>query len=61
MLEPKVWQVTAGAAAVGLLLAVGAVAAAGPWDSGQRRAERQWAAGRDRTGGERHGASGAGG
>jgi D-alanyl-D-alanine carboxypeptidase/D-alanyl-D-alanine-endopeptidase (penicillin-binding protein 4) len=61
VLEPKVWQVTAGAAAVGLLLAVGAVAAAGPWDSGQRRAERQWAAGRDRTGGERHGASGAGG
>jgi D-alanyl-D-alanine carboxypeptidase/D-alanyl-D-alanine-endopeptidase (penicillin-binding protein 4) len=61
VLEPKVWQVTAGAAAVGLLLAVGAVAAAGPWDSGQRRAERQWAAGQDRTGGAQHGASGASG
>ncbi|MFJ4922285.1 D-alanyl-D-alanine carboxypeptidase/D-alanyl-D-alanine-endopeptidase [Streptomyces sp. NPDC088725] len=49
MLEPKVWQLTAGAAAVGLALAAGAVALAGPWDSGQRAAEREWAAARGRT------------
>ncbi|MEU3186414.1 D-alanyl-D-alanine carboxypeptidase/D-alanyl-D-alanine-endopeptidase [Streptomyces sp. NPDC006923] len=54
MLEPKVWQLTAGAVVVGLTLAAGAVAAAGPWDSGQRRAERQWAAVQSRTGGAHH-------
>ncbi|MFI1888861.1 D-alanyl-D-alanine carboxypeptidase/D-alanyl-D-alanine endopeptidase [Streptomyces jumonjinensis] len=41
----RTWQLTAGATAVGLALAAGAVAVAGPWDSGQRRAEREWAAG----------------
>ncbi|MGW5678106.1 D-alanyl-D-alanine carboxypeptidase/D-alanyl-D-alanine endopeptidase [Streptomyces sp. NPDC003860] len=38
------WQLTAGAAVLGLALAGGAVGAAGPWDSGQRTAERTWAA-----------------
>ncbi|UUU24076.1 D-alanyl-D-alanine carboxypeptidase/D-alanyl-D-alanine endopeptidase [Streptomyces sp. DSM 40750] len=49
-------QLTAGAATLGLVLSAGAVAAAGPWDStGQRTAERDWAASRDREGGADHG------
>ncbi|MFJ2111163.1 MULTISPECIES: D-alanyl-D-alanine carboxypeptidase/D-alanyl-D-alanine-endopeptidase [unclassified Streptomyces] len=56
MLEPKVWQLTAGSVAAGLALAAVVVAATGPWDSGQRRAERAWAAAQDRTGGAPHGA-----
>ncbi|MET9364693.1 D-alanyl-D-alanine carboxypeptidase/D-alanyl-D-alanine-endopeptidase [Streptomyces sp. NPDC006632] len=51
---PKTWQLTAGAAAVGLALATGAVALAGPWDSGQRTAERARAASRDARGGAHH-------
>ncbi|MFF6959165.1 D-alanyl-D-alanine carboxypeptidase/D-alanyl-D-alanine-endopeptidase [Streptomyces sp. NPDC008317] len=43
----KTWQVVAGSAAIGLAVAAGAVAAAGPWDAGQRTAEREHAAGRD--------------
>ncbi|MGQ4517011.1 D-alanyl-D-alanine carboxypeptidase/D-alanyl-D-alanine endopeptidase [Streptomyces sp. DW26H14] len=58
MLDQKAWQVTAGSAVLGLLVAAGAVAVAGPWDNGQRKAERTWAAGQDRTGGVRHGAPG---
>ncbi|MFI9586532.1 D-alanyl-D-alanine carboxypeptidase/D-alanyl-D-alanine-endopeptidase [Streptomyces sp. NPDC052236] len=38
----------------GLALAAGAVAAAGPWDSGQRKAEREWAAARGVAGGAHH-------
>ena len=37
-------RVTAGSAALGLAVAFTAVAATGPWDSGQRTAERSWAA-----------------
>ncbi|MER6014281.1 D-alanyl-D-alanine carboxypeptidase/D-alanyl-D-alanine endopeptidase [Streptomyces bluensis] len=49
-------QLTAGAATFGLVLSAGAVAAAGPWDSsGQRTAERDWAASRDHEGGTDHG------
>ncbi|MFD5080383.1 D-alanyl-D-alanine carboxypeptidase/D-alanyl-D-alanine-endopeptidase [Streptomyces sp. NPDC058371] len=49
-------QLTAVAATVGLALAAGAVAAAGPWDSsGQRTAERDWAASRAGEGGADHG------
>ncbi|WP_406172442.1 D-alanyl-D-alanine carboxypeptidase/D-alanyl-D-alanine-endopeptidase [Streptomyces sp. NBC_00996] len=49
-------QLTAVAATVGLALAAGAVAAAGPWDSsGQRTAERDWAASREGEGGADHG------
>ncbi len=48
------WQLTAGSAVLGLVLAAGAVALAGPWDSGQRKAERDWAAAQGRTGGAHH-------
>jgi D-alanyl-D-alanine carboxypeptidase/D-alanyl-D-alanine-endopeptidase (penicillin-binding protein 4) len=49
-------QFTAGAATLGLALAVTVVTAAGPWDStGQRTAERDWAASRERAGGADHG------
>ncbi|MEI5525188.1 D-alanyl-D-alanine carboxypeptidase/D-alanyl-D-alanine-endopeptidase [Streptomyces brasiliscabiei] len=49
-------QFTAGAATLGLVFSAGAVAAAGPWDSsGQRTAERDWAASRDSQGGADHG------
>ncbi|MGW0844917.1 D-alanyl-D-alanine carboxypeptidase/D-alanyl-D-alanine endopeptidase [Streptomyces sp. NPDC002787] len=51
-------QFTAGAATLGLVLSAGAVAAAGPWDSsGQRTAERDWAASRGGEGGTDHGRS----
>lgn len=54
---PKVttWQLSAGSAVIGLALAAGLIAASGPWDSGQRKAERDWAAARVRTGGADHG------
>lgn len=48
------WQLTAGSAVFGLVLAAGAVAMAGPWDSGQRKAEREWAAAQGSTGGAHH-------
>ena len=41
------WQVVAVSAATGLAVAAVAVAAAGPWESGQRTAERSYAAARD--------------
>ncbi|MGW2656347.1 D-alanyl-D-alanine carboxypeptidase/D-alanyl-D-alanine endopeptidase [Streptomyces sp. NPDC001478] len=47
-------QFTAVSAVLGLALAAGAVLAAGPWDSGQRKAEQDWAAARTRTGGAHH-------
>ncbi|MEU6852420.1 D-alanyl-D-alanine carboxypeptidase/D-alanyl-D-alanine-endopeptidase [Actinacidiphila alni] len=53
----RTWQVVAGSAAIGLAVALGAVAASGPWDSGQRTAERRHAADRDRilaAAGHRH-------
>ncbi|MDX3644867.1 D-alanyl-D-alanine carboxypeptidase, partial [Streptomyces sp. MB09-02B] len=51
-------QFTAGAATLGLVFSAGAVAAAGPWDSsGQRTAERDWAASRGSQGGADHGRS----
>ncbi|MET8246735.1 D-alanyl-D-alanine carboxypeptidase/D-alanyl-D-alanine-endopeptidase [Streptomyces sp. NPDC005202] len=54
--RPKTWQYTAGAATAGLALAAGVVTAAGPWDSsGQRTAERDWAAVQERGGGIDHG------
>ncbi|MEU6676814.1 D-alanyl-D-alanine carboxypeptidase/D-alanyl-D-alanine-endopeptidase [Streptomyces sp. NPDC046925] len=58
----KTWQLTAGAATVGIAIAAGAVAAAGPWDSsGQRTAERDWAASREAGGGTDHGGGASGG
>ncbi|WP_187284389.1 D-alanyl-D-alanine carboxypeptidase/D-alanyl-D-alanine-endopeptidase [Streptomyces sp. uw30] len=54
--RPKTWQYTAGAATAGLALAAAVVTSAGPWDStGQRTAERDWAAAQKRTGGTDHG------
>lgn len=47
-------QFTAVSAALGLALAAGAVFAAGPWDSGQRKAEQDRAVARTRTGGAHH-------
>lgn len=52
----KSWQLIAGSAALGLALSVATVSAAGPWDSGQRKAERDRAASWGRTGGADHGA-----
>ncbi|MFH8981835.1 D-alanyl-D-alanine carboxypeptidase/D-alanyl-D-alanine endopeptidase [Streptomyces varsoviensis] len=48
------WRYTAAAAVVGLFAAGGAVALAGPWDSGQRTAERAHAAAGPAAGGENH-------
>ncbi|MFE0650270.1 D-alanyl-D-alanine carboxypeptidase/D-alanyl-D-alanine-endopeptidase [Streptomyces sp. NPDC059534] len=53
MPEPRMWQLTAGSAALGLVLAAAAVTAAGPWDGGQRTAERARAAA-PAAGGTRH-------
>ncbi|MFJ9826573.1 D-alanyl-D-alanine carboxypeptidase/D-alanyl-D-alanine-endopeptidase [Streptomyces sp. NPDC101160] len=54
MPEPRTWQVVAGSAVLGLALAAGAVAVAGPWDSGQRKAERARAVTADARGGAHH-------
>ncbi len=52
----RTWQYTAGAATAGLALTAGVVTAAGPWDSsGQRTAERDWAAVQEGSGGTDHG------
>ncbi|WP_282696698.1 D-alanyl-D-alanine carboxypeptidase/D-alanyl-D-alanine-endopeptidase [Streptomyces sp. CC208A] len=53
MPEPRVWRLTAGSAVLGLAIAAAAATAAGPWDGGQRTAERARAAA-PATGGERH-------
>ncbi|MFE6841716.1 D-alanyl-D-alanine carboxypeptidase/D-alanyl-D-alanine-endopeptidase [Streptomyces sp. NPDC057686] len=57
----KTWQLIAVSAVAGLALSVAAVAAAGPWDSGQRKAERDRAASWGLTGGADHGADHGGG
>ncbi|MEU5717149.1 D-alanyl-D-alanine carboxypeptidase/D-alanyl-D-alanine-endopeptidase [Streptomyces sp. NPDC020403] len=44
----------AGSAVLGLVVAAGAVLAAGPWDSGQRKAEQHRAAAGMRSGGAHH-------
>ncbi len=44
--DARTWQVVAGSAAVGLTVSFAAVAVAGPWESGQRTAERAAAASR---------------
>ncbi|SFL76133.1 D-alanyl-D-alanine carboxypeptidase/D-alanyl-D-alanine endopeptidase [Streptomyces pini] len=48
------WRVAAGSAAAGLAVALTAVAVAGPWDFGQRTAERARAASWDRGSGADH-------
>jgi D-alanyl-D-alanine carboxypeptidase/D-alanyl-D-alanine-endopeptidase (penicillin-binding protein 4) len=45
----RTWHVAVGAAVLGLAVALTAVAAAGPWDGGQRTAERAAAAAWDRA------------
>ncbi|MFE7947096.1 D-alanyl-D-alanine carboxypeptidase/D-alanyl-D-alanine-endopeptidase [Streptomyces sp. NPDC057426] len=54
MPEPRTWQLTACSAVLGLALAAGAATAAGPWDNGQRKAERARAAVATPTGGAHH-------
>jgi hypothetical protein len=54
--RPSTVQFTAGSATLGLVVAATVVTAAGPWDStGQRTAEREWAASQGRAGGADHG------
>ncbi|PRH75849.1 hypothetical protein C6N75_28775, partial [Streptomyces solincola] len=52
-------RLTATSAALGLVLSAGVVALAGPWDSGQRTAERVAAVAHPRTGGADHGPEGS--
>ncbi|WP_340560250.1 D-alanyl-D-alanine carboxypeptidase/D-alanyl-D-alanine endopeptidase [Streptomyces sp. GSL17-111] len=52
--ERRTLGLTAGSAAVGLAVSLGAVAAAGPWDSGQRTAERSRAVSQEPDSGVRH-------
>ncbi|MFE9722438.1 D-alanyl-D-alanine carboxypeptidase/D-alanyl-D-alanine-endopeptidase [Streptomyces sp. NPDC005794] len=47
-------RLVAGSAVLGLVVAAGAVLAAGPWDSGQRKAERDRVAVQQRAGGAHH-------
>ncbi len=47
-------RLAAGSAVLGLVVAAGAVLAAGPWDSGQRKAERDRAVALQRSGGAHH-------
>ncbi|MER7829714.1 D-alanyl-D-alanine carboxypeptidase/D-alanyl-D-alanine-endopeptidase [Streptomyces sp. NPDC095602] len=55
MLEPNVLRLAAGSAVAGLALAATAAGLAGPWDGGQRTAERRHAAAPAATGGAHHG------
>lgn len=48
------WRLPVISAVAGLAVAAGTVTAAGPWDSGQRTAERERAAALERPGGENH-------
>ncbi|MDK1472303.1 D-alanyl-D-alanine carboxypeptidase/D-alanyl-D-alanine-endopeptidase [Streptomyces sp. 549] len=50
----QTWQLTAGSAVLGLVVALTSVAVAGPWDSGQRTAERARAAGLSGDSGAHH-------
>lgn len=52
--ERQTLGLTVGSAALGLVVAVTAVAASGPWDSGQRTAERARAVAQDRGSGGKH-------
>ncbi|MFF8610293.1 D-alanyl-D-alanine carboxypeptidase/D-alanyl-D-alanine-endopeptidase [Streptomyces sp. NPDC015346] len=54
MPEPRTWQLTTCSVVLGLALAAGAVTATGPWDNGQRKAERARAAATAPTGGAHH-------
>jgi D-alanyl-D-alanine carboxypeptidase len=58
--QRQIAQVTAFSAAFGLVVAVTVVAVAGPWDSGQRTAERSWATAREGRSGANHTGDGPG-
>ncbi|MFG2714968.1 D-alanyl-D-alanine carboxypeptidase/D-alanyl-D-alanine-endopeptidase [Streptomyces goshikiensis] len=51
----KTWQLIAASAVAGLVLSAATVSVSGPWDSGQRKAERDRAASWSRMGGVDHG------
>lgn len=51
---PHDLRLAAGSALLGLVVAAGAVLAAGPWDSGQRKAERDRAVAQQHAGGAHH-------
>ncbi|URM90291.1 D-alanyl-D-alanine carboxypeptidase/D-alanyl-D-alanine-endopeptidase [Streptomyces sp. MRC013] len=59
MLERNVLRLAAGSAVAGVALAATAAGLAGPWDGGQRTAERDRAAARVATGGAHHGRAAA--
>ncbi|NLU67930.1 D-alanyl-D-alanine carboxypeptidase/D-alanyl-D-alanine-endopeptidase [Streptomyces sp. HNM0574] len=52
--ERQTVRLSAGSAALGLVVAVSAVAASGPWDSGQRTAERARAVAQEHGSGQKH-------
>ncbi|WP_430542503.1 D-alanyl-D-alanine carboxypeptidase/D-alanyl-D-alanine endopeptidase [Streptomyces iconiensis] len=52
--ERQTVRLAAGSAALGLAVALTAVAVTGPWDSGQRTAERTWAAREGQGSGGKH-------
>ncbi|WP_418361462.1 D-alanyl-D-alanine carboxypeptidase/D-alanyl-D-alanine endopeptidase [Streptomyces gilvosporeus] len=54
----RTWQLAAGSAVSGLAVAAGAIAVSGPWDAGQRTAERTLAAAADNSNGGHHDAEG---
>ncbi|WP_307126411.1 D-alanyl-D-alanine carboxypeptidase/D-alanyl-D-alanine-endopeptidase [Streptomyces sp. B1I3] len=56
---PNDRRFVACSAVLGLAVAAGAVLAAGPWDSGQRKAEQDRAAASERSGGAHHQGTGA--
>ncbi|MEU4212114.1 D-alanyl-D-alanine carboxypeptidase/D-alanyl-D-alanine-endopeptidase [Streptomyces sp. NPDC026206] len=56
--QRRTLRFAAASAVAGLVIATGAVAATGPWDGGQRKAERDRAVAAARTGGEGHAAVG---
>lgn len=58
---PHDLRLVAGSAVLGLVVAAGAALAAGPWDSGQRKAERDRVAVRQSAGGAHHEGTAPGG
>ncbi|PHQ50859.1 D-alanyl-D-alanine carboxypeptidase/D-alanyl-D-alanine-endopeptidase [Streptomyces cinnamoneus] len=61
MAQRRTVRFVAVSTVAGLVVATGAVAAAGPWDGGQRKAERDRAAAGTRAGGGDHGGAGRAG
>ncbi|MER5887452.1 D-alanyl-D-alanine carboxypeptidase/D-alanyl-D-alanine-endopeptidase [Streptomyces sp. NPDC001941] len=57
MPDPRTWRYAGLSAVLGLAVAAGSVAVAGPWDTGQRKAERDRVAASRTTGGAHHDAT----